>query len=239
MAYNVITNPADTPVATVEAWVNKYKEQQIEVSHDQSMMNLVTPDDSILVVGPPRLSTPNAKDFHIVGLVNTISYNESAQVQPMKAIGSRRHIFSRTNAPVSGNIGRMITLGPNLYKALYSLTDTENIVGANSKFAKGTDASTIEKQAWYANLEEDLFRLPFGLGIVYMAPTTENAGGKKAVGADYIEMVSLQNRSVALQSGQSFIMEQVTFMADRVVPWDTYTSELSWDESNPAKELIG
>ena len=159
-------------------------------------------------------------------------YTESAQVQPYKAIGSRRHAFSRTNTPVQGNIARAMFLGKNLYRALYALTDTDKVDNVNAKFT-----TSATNDAWYANLEEDLFRIPIGVGIIYMAPIEGATEGTKVIGADYLEAVTLVNRSVSVAQGQALIMEQVSFMADRVVPWEAYTSGLSGDTTNPAGEI--
>ncbi len=85
MSYNIIESPSTTPLTTLDNWISQYKDRQVEVSHDQSMLNLVTPDDSVMVVGPPRIaSSTSDSDYYVVGLANNIAYNESAQVQPMK-----------------------------------------------------------------------------------------------------------------------------------------------------------
>lgn len=235
MSYNIITDPGTSPVTDLEQWAAKYKDAFIEHNHDQSMMNLVTPDESIVVIGPPRLAGNDATAFHVVGMLNTLQYSEQAQVQPMKAIGSRRHVFSKTNAPVQGSIGRMMVLGGNLYRALYAVTNHSNITSPDgTKFSRNNAVA----DDWYTNLEEDLFRLPFGMGIIYMAPTTAAGGGSHAVGADYLEIVTLVNRSSSIQTGQAFVMEQVSFMADRVVPWGTHHSGQDFGSENPAGAIL-
>ena len=224
MSYNIITDePMSTPVRTdVSTWITNYKEQFIEHSHDQSTFSLVTPDDSLIFIGPPRLAGKDHTEFYAVGFVNSFNYSEQSQVQPMKAIGSRRHIFARTNAPVQGSIGRVMVLGSNLYRALYAMTGlSDKIANRNSKFSVG---DTADKSSWYTNLEEDLFRVPFGLGIIYNSPASIAADqNKQSAGAEYIEMIQLQNRSVGFQAGGAMIMEQVSFVADRVVPWHGYS----------------
>lgn len=222
MSYNILTDkPMSTPVRTdTSAWMKQYKEQFIEHSHDQSTFSLVTPDDSLIFVGPPRLAGTGSTEFYAVGFVNSFNYSEQSQVQPMKAIGSRRHIFARTNAPVQGSIGRVMVLGSNLYRALYAMTGLSDVIAnRNSKFAVGDNA---DKSSWYANLEEDLFRIPFGLGIIYNSPASIAENSAKSAGAEYIEMIQLQNRSVGFQAGGAMIMEQVSFVADRVIPWHAY-----------------
>ena len=237
MAYNIITDPNVTAATSLDQWKKQYQDRNVEILHDQTMMTLVTPDDSIMVVGPPRLSSAGKAEFYTVGLVSNIQYSESAMVQPMKAIGSRRHIFSRTNAPIQGSIGRLVALGANLYRALYAVTDIASF--ANTSTTKLSKKNS-EDNTWFANLEEDLYRIPFGLGIIYMSPVHGAAdSGKSAVGADYIECCTIVNRNVGMQSGQAMIMEQVSFMADRVIPWGSaYSDEATFNASNPAGDLF-
>lgn len=236
MGYNVITDPTGNPVTDVDSWAENYGEQQIEVLHDQSMLTLATPDDSILVVGPSRLASKGA--FHVIGMVNSLNYNETSQVQPIKAIGSKRHVFSKTNSPVSGSIGRMVILGPNLYRALYAMFETSDLDSRlKTSSQKFSLTSTATKGNWYTNLEEDLYRHPVGLGVIYRAPTLANQSDDVVVGAEYIENCVIVSRAVGMQSGSAMIMEQVSFMADRVVPWKPY-KPTEFGEDNPANKKV-
>ena len=228
MAYNIAQDQTSVPVQSdISSWISDYKEAFIEHSHDQSQLSLVTPDDSLIVVGPPRLSQAGGSAaFYIVGLVNGFNYSEGAQVQPFKAIGSRRHIFSRTNRPVQGNIQRMMVLGNNLLRALYAVTNPSSpVMSNNQKFAVGHPNSQAMTSQWFLNLEEDLYRYPFGLGVIYNSPASLMDSSPSSAGAEYIEVCTLSDRQVASQSGQAMIMENVTFMADRVVPWDAYSGD--------------
>jgi len=227
MSYNVIKDPPITPSTDRDDWAQNYKDAQVEMSHDQSMFTMASPDDSLLVVGPSRLSGKDVSKFHLVGMVNSFNYNDSSQVQPFKAIGSRRHVFAKTNAPVSGSIARMVILGPNLFRALYWLLESGDVGSTAIKNQKFSLDSTFPTNSnWYTNLEEDLFRFPIGLGIIYRAPGLGMNGSKQdvVVGADYIESCVLMGRNVGMQSGASMIMEQVSFVADRIVPWSSYTT---------------
>lgn len=235
MGYNVVTNNV-SPAADITSWVDTYKEAHIGASHDQSMLNLATPDDSLLVVGPPRLKDAggSSDSFYLVGMVQGLNYSESSAVQPMKTIGSRRHVFAKSNQPVQGSISRMLVLGSNLYRALYALTDIpDNIASRNAQFAVGDK----DKASFYTNLEDDLFRLPFGLGIIYQSPSTAAEKGKTTVGAEYLEICTLVNRQAQMATGQGMILESVSFMADRVVPWTAYAGP-EWDSDNPAASLL-
>ena len=92
------------------------------------------------------------------------------------------------------------------------------------------NASNGEVGEWFSNIEEDLFRVPFGMGVIYNSPSSlASSNSKFDAGkgvAEYIEGCVLLNRTMSLQSGQAMVMEQVTFMADRVVGWS------SWNGNN-------
>lgn len=171
----------------------------------------------MVVLGAPRLKNVATGDLYPVGFLNTIQYTENRQVQPLKTIGSRRHIFAATNSPVQGSIGRMLFLGENLYRALHAYAEIPSLLAKDNTYAIGGDDA-----AWFTNAEEDLFRIPFGMGIIYNSPAS--LAGKKHAAAEYFECCTLVNKNVSIQSGQSMIMEQVSFMADRVVAWKAYKS---------------
>lgn len=213
-------------VVDPNGWIKNYKEQFVEHYHDSSQLTFVHPDDCLIVAGPPRLSMASGSDvFHTIGFVQSLQYSESRSVQPLKAIGSRRHVFAVTNAPVQVSIARMMILGRNLLNSLYAnATFGSDTTDRNSKY----DISLNEEGTWWTNIEEDVFRVPFGLGIIWSTPATlagatSGSDGYHA-GAEYLEVCTLVNRSQAIQSGQAVLMENVSMMADRVVPWDSYGS---------------
>lgn len=208
------------------SWIKNYKEQFVEHYHDTSQLTFIHPDDCLIVAGPPRLAMASGSDsFHTIGFINSIQYTESRNVQPLKTIGSRRHVFSSTNTPVQIAISRMMLVGNNLLKSLYAnATFGDGITDTNSKYdiKAGSRDGT-----WWTNIEEDVFRVPFGLGIIWESPATmahANHGGTSHAAAEYFEVCTLVNRSQAIQSGQSVLMENVNMMADRVVPWSDYGS---------------
>lgn len=234
--YNISSeSPIEPSKSDISSWIDGYKETFIEHSHDQSPHTLVIPDECLLVVGAPRLSM-SEDEFYIVGLVNGFNYSETSQVQPFKPLGSRRHMFSRTNSPVQGMISRMMVLGNNLLRALYAVTDPSNNVvnHTNTKFAVGDEGMNSQ---WFTNLEEDLFRYPFGLGIIYNSPGSRSNSDSSSAGAEYLEICHVVSRQVQMQSGQTMVMENVQFMADRVIPWDAYASQNQFDRGSFINDL--
>ena len=207
------------PVNDLSNWTEQYKEAFIDLNHDTSQLTLVLPDDCLLIAGPPRLSHASGEDsFYPIGFGTNISWSETRQVQPLKAIGSRRHIFSATNMPVQGSLQRMMVIGANLLRALYGKTAFgSDMANRNSKYTNGGYGSG-DYALWYNNVEEDIFRVPFGLGVIFHSPATL-AGSRVVAGSVYIETCTIQNCSTSIMSGQTVVMEQVSFIADRLIPW--------------------
>lgn len=228
---------ADKIQQDIDSWSSDVSNNNVEFIHDWSQLTLATPDDSLIFVGPPRLEMAGEDSFQVVGFTNTLQYSETSQVQPMKAIGSSRHVFSRVNSPVQGSIGRMVAHGPNLLRTLYRVCDVtealQGLVSAEevSGYAEGN--GTDRRANWFSNLDNLLFRVPFGLGVIYRAPS--NGLDETYIGADYLEVCSIASRNVSTQSGQGFIMEQVQMMADRIIPMGEYTRDVSLENYTPAQ----
>ncbi|OUO53283.1 hypothetical protein B5F76_05765 [Desulfovibrio sp. An276] len=214
----VVTDPT--------GWIKNYKEQFVEHFHDTSQLTFIHPDDCLIVAGPPRLNLATGSDsFHTIGFVNAFQYTETRSVQPLKAIGSRRHVFGITNAPVQISMSRMMIVGRNLLNSFYANASFgQDVTNRNSKYDIKAGS---EEGTWWTNLEEDVFRVPFGLGVIWDAPATlasSSTSSRSHAAAEYFEVCTLVNRSQAIQSGQAVLMENVSMMADRVVPWSDYGS---------------
>ena len=233
MAYRDISN-----------WVDAYKEAFVQHPHDSSQLTLVLPDDCLVVAGPTRLRHASGTDtsynangnqsadyFFPIGFANSISHTETRQVQPLKAIGSRRHIFAATNSPVQLQIARLLLVGTNTLRTLYALTSFGAHMDTNSKYSANGNGNN--EADWYHNMEEDIFRVPIGIGIIYNSPATLSGDMKNVASAEYFEVCTLQSKNVNIQSGQAMIMEQVTLLADRCIPWVGASNSGSLTINNP------
>lgn len=224
------------PTNTPESWVDWYKDSSIGFAADTSTFSLANPDDTLIFVGPPRMPLNGEMAVALVGMTPSISYNESANVMPLKALGSRLHMFARSNTPVSGNMTRLVGYAPNFMRQLYKVINTNvlakpmqtledstgNGVATASSNYHGTSYATFFPKdnmtaAWWSNLSDDLYRIPIGLGIVYNSPGGLNA--KSSIGADYIENCQINSRSISVNSGGGLVMENISFIGDRVLPW--------------------
>ena len=225
MSFNILTDQTLSIITAADEWQSKYRDAFLNTSHDRSQLTLVHPDDCLVMFGPPRLADARVAEMMPLGFLQSLQFTETRSVQPMKSIGSRRHIFAATNAPVQGSIGRLLCLNPNLARLAYAPQDTNGVFNEGDPYVNAGnitdgvagDTSGLSTRAWYTDLEEDLFRIPFGLGIVYNSPISASAGSSTT--AEYIESCVFTSKNIALQSGQAMVMEQISFYADRVVGW--------------------
>ena len=174
----------------------------------------------------------SASSLFPIGFATSINYTEQRQVQPLKAIGSRRVVFAATNSPVQITIERMLLVGMNTLRSLYANVLTgSDINNRNSKYSHS--GSSNEDAAWFSNMEEDIFRVPIGLGVIYNAPASlAGAQSKNKMFAEYFEVCTLNSKTITIQSGQTMVAEQVQLYADRVLPWKVGNSYMQFEEED-------
>ena len=212
---NAISDVEGKIATSIDDWVGTYKNAYIQKMHDATQMDVVLPDDCLILAGPPRLSG-SSTEVTPIGFVTSFSMQEQRQVQPMKAIGSYRHVFTATNSPVTLSFERLLIDGPNLMRSLYGEWTRSNTTEFKNEAFVESD--------WFMNLEDDIYRIPFGLGLVYYNPRTlsgaDNSGNTMtSPGADYFEGCVVQSCSMSIQQGQTAIMENVQVLCDRRVPF--------------------
>ena len=205
-------------------WNDQYKDAFLEQSHDFSELSLILPDDCLVLVGPPRYPFWNVSNAtKALGFLQGVTISQTSAVQPLKAIGSRRHIMAKTNQPVSVQINRMMFTSGTLLGSLYSvISSSTGHINDNQTYKAGTISTLSDikngKGEMYTNLEDDLYRIPFGLRIFLGSPTiVANETTKPSI---LIEGCTLQAHTMSLNSGDAMVMEQVSIVADRVVGWE-------------------
>lgn len=219
--YNGARKTSSTGINTVTAfsnWDEAYKDGFVEQSHDFSELSLILPDDCLVIAGPPRITNWKDAPEHAVGYVQGLTISQTSSVQPLKGLGSRRHIFAKTNQPVSVQINRMIFTGASLLHTLYASHKT-SYLKQNEHFdagSYGANRAYNAKGNIYTNIEDDLYRVPFGLMVYLNSPAMLDTGTSGSYSL-LIEACTLQSHTMAITAGESFIMEQVSLFADRVV----------------------
>ncbi len=194
---------------TPDSWFTQ--DHYVERVMDNSAITAINADDTLFVAGPPRFAKGSQfiQKLLPIGQVMNFSFRNSAPVQPITTFGSGRTSFVRGKSSVSGSIGRLWLNGRNLLRALYTNAVQSGI--DVSKFDDPASAGSSEDN-FYANLDSELFYIPFGLGCFFRDKMRQN------VAALYIEMVMLNTWSFNMSAGQPVTMESVGFVADRALP---------------------
>ncbi len=230
------TNSKLNVTSSESNWYQRYKEAFIEQSHDFSQLSLLLPDDCLVMAGPPRRPLWQSSEGKCaVGFVNTLSVTQQSSVQPLKALGSRRHIFAKTNQPAQITMRRaMFTRGTLMYTIYSNIDASAGAVTKKNQSLLAGDISTISgiengTGYMYTNLEEDLYRIPFGLRIMLASPTI--LANETAAPSILAEGCTFANHNMTVTAGEAVIFEDVTIYADRIVGWQAGTN-LSTEKAN-------
>ena len=205
---------------TQKEWSDHYKDAFLEQSHDFSQLSLLLPDDCLIMVGPPRHPDWASFNNRTIGFLRNITIGQQANLQPVKALGSRRHIWAKTNQPVTLQIQRMVFTKGTLLGTLYSIiaSDKGNI-NKNLTYNAGKigDIPDVYQSQgmMYTNIEDDLFRIPFGLKIFLGSPSI--IANEKSVPAVLAESCVIQTHQMSITAGEALVLEDVTIYADRLV----------------------
>jgi hypothetical protein len=195
----------------------------VERVMDNAAYTAAHPDDTLVLVGPPRY----AGDGHLtaVGMIQAFQVSQQRNVTPMQTIGSNRSFFLSGKSAVQFQIGRLFVRGNNLLRAL-----SDNAAKATLKFDEfGTPASKAHAAnvmpdsenlaaaggsgtGYVANLDSQLFLIPFGLKCEFR----DKSG--LCIGSFYLELCTINSFSVGVNAGQNMILENVSGLADRLVP---------------------
>lgn len=200
--------PSITTGLTDTTW--NAQDNYVERLMDNAAFSAAHPDDTLVLVGPPRIGTsPTAVDNLVpVGMLQNFSINQSRPFQPMMAIGSGRQFFLGGKAQGSAQIGRLFINAQSLMRKLYSnFTDLNPSTFPEQAAASGT-------QNFVVNLDSEMFLIPFGMGAVIADKS------KTVLGAFYLELCVIPTYTIGVAAGQSMILEAVSVLFDRVVPLD-------------------
>jgi len=192
----------------------------VERDMDQSTYSAGHPDDVLLLVGPPRLSsvksgeTSGVGSLMALGQIQMASLSSSVPLQPSKGIGSSRRYYLMDSPQNMIQMTRLVMNSRNLLRAFYH-SAVEAGIDVGDRNLIGTEASYTDRknQQWWVNLDSPIFRLPIGLGFLF-----RDRGGSH-IGGVYAELARLQQWSVQIASGQSALMENVSLMSDRFLPF--------------------
>lgn len=203
--------PTPLAVADAENWA--FQQSYIERLMDNSALTTAHPDDTLILAGPPRHLSADAQFFKRLlplGMIQNMQITQQKPTTPMQAIGSGRLFFISGKAQGQSSIARLFVNGRNLLRALYT-----NAIQAGIDVTQFDDpaAQPPNKLAqFFANLDSELFLIPFGLAVFFRDKVHND------VGSFYLELCMINTWAIGVGAGQNMIMENVNMMFDRLKP---------------------
>jgi hypothetical protein len=204
----------------VKNWV--FQNNHIERHMDNAAYEAAHPDDTLVLAGPPRRDSlgggtgespgdsASVGTLLAIGMLQSVQFTQSKPTQPMMAIGSGRSFFVSGKAQTQWNIARLFVNGRNLLRVLY-----HNAVAAGVDVSRFDDQAAIKNNAQYfINLDSELYYVPFGLAAFFRNKAHD------VVGAFYCELSMINSYAIGMTAGQNMILENVSGMADRLVPFE-------------------
>lgn len=219
---------ADKNVTTgLDNW--KYQDNYVERVMDNAAYTAAHPDDTLIMVGPPRLRLLNAgeenKKLTAIGMMQAFQATQQKPTVPMQSIGSGRSFFLSSKSSIQWNIGRLFVKGRNLIRAL-----NNNAIAAGIDIDKFDEPIRANGNSDYlVNLDSELLLIPFGLAVLFRDKSHNQLGGF------YLELCVIQNWAVGLNAGQNMIMENVSGMCDRLLPFHMQTGA---EDTHPKSDDI-
>jgi hypothetical protein len=206
-------------VKSFDTWA--FQESYVERLMDNAAYTAAHPDDTLVMAGPARkagLGKEGIQNLLAIGMLQAVSFSSTKPTQPMMAIGSGRSFYVSGKAQTQWQMGRLFVNGRNMLRVLY-----HNAIQGGIDPSKFDDVATesanagIGAQKYFINLDSELFLVPMGLGAVFRDKTHGYCGGF------YAELCMITSYAIAWNAGQNLILENVSGMSDRLVPWGSET----------------
>lgn len=210
--------------ASLNTWA--FQNNHVERNMDASAMTAAHPDDTLVLAGPAR---HDLKDTPLlpIGMLQQISFQQGKPTQPMMAIGGGRAFFTSGKAQTSWSAARLFVNGRNFLRVLYqnavrhgvNVTALDDPAGAlTTPIAANTPGTPENQPKYFVNLDSELFYMPFGMACLFRNKAHDICG------SFYAEMCMINSWGTAINAGQAQIMESVSGVADRLLPY-TVTGE--------------
>lgn len=195
-----------------------FQQSYIERLMDHSAVSSAHPDNTLVMAGPARfqknLSDASVFDSMLpIGMVQNINVTQTKPTQPLMAVGSGRMFFVSGKAQGTAAIARLFVNGRNLLRVLYT-----NVVQSHIEVHKFDDKAAAPpvvagvQSQFFANLDSELFLIPFGMGLIFRNKIHQS------IGAFYLELCMINNWTINFSAGQNLILENVNLLFDRLIP---------------------
>jgi hypothetical protein len=192
----------------------KYQDNYVERVMDNAAYTAAHPDDTLVMAGPPRTPDAGTTDSLVnkllaVGHLQSAQFTQQKPTQPVMAIGSGRTFFVSGKAQGQVTLGRLFVNGRNILRVLY-----HNARSNDLNVGDMDDIPARKKEnAFYVNLDSELYLIPFGLGALFRDKIHDTIGGF------YAELSMITSYALGFNAGQNMIMEQVNIVFDRLQPF--------------------
>jgi hypothetical protein len=200
----------------VQNW--DFQNSYVEREMDNAAYSAAHPDDTLVLAGPPRKgtilqaggkATTSPGSLLAIGMLQSIQFTQTKPTQPMMAIGSGRSFFVSGKAQTQWTIARLFVNGRNLLRVLYH----NAVMGAGMDVSKFDDpAAKSPNSNFFINLDSELYYVPFGLAVFFRNKSHD------LVGSFYSELSMINSYAVSANAGQNMILENVSGLADRLLP---------------------
>lgn len=197
-------------VKNFDTW--KFQESYVERVMDNAAYTAAHPDDTLVLAGPARkLAVAGDAGLLAIGMLQAVNFSQTKSTQPMMAIGSGRSFYVSGKAQTQWTMGRLFVNGRNLLRVLYH----NAVLGGvdPSKFDDAATTGNASSQKFFLNLDSELFLIPFGIAAVFRDKAHGFCGGF------YAELSMITSYSIGWNAGQNLILENVSGMSDRLVPY--------------------
>jgi len=195
----------------------RFQDHYVERLMDNAAYSAAHPDSTLVLAGPARsdiartddVSGTSVSSLLAIGMLQAFSISQQKPTTPVMAIGSGRSFFVSGKAQGQGQIQRLFVNGRNILRVLHHNAKTQNL-----PWDRFDDPAARSSNAQFlTNLDSELYLVPFGLACLMRTKMHD------AVGGFYAELSLINSYQVAFQAGSTMIAESVSFLFDRLMPF--------------------
>lgn len=195
----------------------RFQDHYVERVMDNATYSAAHPDTTLVLAGPARSDIARSDDVSgtsvssmlAIGMLQAFSIGQQKPTTPVMAIGSGRSFFVSGKAQGQGQIQRLFTNGRNLLRVLHHNAKTQSLPWQDFD---DRPATSVNAQ-FLTNLDSELYLVPFGLACLFRTKIHD------ALGGFYAELTLINSYNLAFQAGATMIAESVSFLFDRLMPF--------------------
>lgn len=208
----------------------KFQDNYVERVMDNAAYTAAHPDDTLVLAGSARTPAYTGisdqaleSKYLAIGHLQAVQFTQQKPTQPVMAIGSGRTFFVSGKAQGQCTLGRLFVNGRNLLRVLY-----HNVVAAGLDVTRFDDRpANTKNDQYFINLDSELYLIPMGVGTLFRNKIHQSIGGF------YAELSMITSYAVGFNAGQNMVMEQVSLVFDRLLPFfENYVVDYAMDSGD-------